>query len=67
MSDLSEKQWQEYLAKDKRDILWRALSNLRSAQASLQIVDQPMLYNEVTHLGNKVEYLLKDLYKDASL
>ncbi len=63
MSDLSDKQWQEYLAKEHRDIMWRALNSLRSAQASLQITDQPDLYEATNALAEAVELRLKELYK----
>jgi len=63
MSDLTDKQWQEYLAKEHRDVMWRALQSMRSAQASLQIVDQPDLYEATNALAEQIELRLKELYK----
>jgi hypothetical protein len=63
MSDLTDKQWQEYLAKEQRDIMWRALSNIRSAQASFQVTGQEDLYKECDLMAIEVEARLKELYK----
>lgn len=63
MSDLSDKQWQEYLAKEHRDVMWRALGGLRTAQASLQITGQEDLYEAANALAEQVELRLKELYK----
>ena len=67
MSDLSEQQWKEYLAKEQRDIMWRALGNLRSAQASLQVIDQKDLYDECELMAVELEARLKGLYKDEEI
>lgn len=63
MSDLTDKQWEQYFAKSHRDIMWRALSNVRNAQASLQIVNEPDLYKATDTLANIIELRLKELYK----
>lgn len=63
MNDLSEQQWQEYLAKEHRDVMWRALGSIRSAQASLQITDQQDLYEATNALAEAIELRLKELYK----
>lgn len=61
--NLSDQQWQEYLAKEQRDIMWRALSSIRSAQASLQITSQEDLYEATNALAEQIELRLKELYK----
>ena len=61
-ADLSDKQWEEYLAKDRRSL--RAYMELRAAQASLQCADLPELRAEVALLGDKVEAALKERYGD---
>jgi hypothetical protein len=66
MSDLSEQQWQEYLAKDRRSLILRAYMELRAAQASLLCADLPELRAEVALLGDKVEAALKERYGDLS-
>jgi len=63
MSDLTDKQWQEYLAKEHRDVLYRALGSIRSAQASLQITDQQDLYEATNAIAEAIELRLKELYK----
>lgn len=60
---LSDQQWQEYLAKEHRDVMWRALGAIRSAQASLQITDQQDLYEATNALAEAIELRLKELYK----
>ena len=64
---LTDKQWEEYLAKEHRDVMWRALMSIRSAQASLQVTDQKDLYDEMNKLAEKVELRLKELYKDEEI
>ena len=63
MSDISDKQWQEYLAKEHRDVMWRALGSIRSAQASLQITGEQDLYEATNALAEAIELRLKELYK----
>ena len=63
MSELTDKQWEEYLGKSHRDLMWRALNSMRNAQASLQIVDQPDLCEATNALAEQIELRLKELYK----
>ncbi len=63
MSDLNEKQWQEYLGLDKRNMLWRAHAAVCSAQCSLNILDQNDLRLEAAALAAHIEVKLKELYK----
>lgn len=65
--NLTDQQWTEYLAKEKRDIMWRALMSLRSAQASLQVTDQKDLYEEVETMAVELEHRLKELFKDEKV
>ena len=63
MSDLTEKQWEEYLAKEHRDVMWRALAAVRSAQASLQVTGQEDLYKECDGMAIEIEARIKKLYE----
>jgi hypothetical protein len=63
MNDLSEQGWQEYLAREDRDVMRKALEGIRSAQASLQVVSQEDLYEAVDALAGQIELRLKELYK----
>ena len=65
MSDLSEKQWQEYLAKEDRDMMWRAYFDLCAATATFTITGQQDLHDECAALSKKVEERLKQLYGEA--
>lgn len=62
-SPMTDKQWQQYLAKEHRDVMWRALRDIRNAQASLQIADQQDLYEATNALAEQVELRLRELYK----
>lgn len=64
MSDLTDKQWEEYLAKSKRDVLWRALGSLRSAQASFTITDDKKLHDATALVADEIELELKKRYND---
>lgn len=66
MSDLSDKQWEEYLAKDERDILWRAYFSLRSAQASCAVTHQQDLREKCDKLAVEIEERLRILYEKAN-
>ncbi len=66
MSDLSEKQWQEYLAKEERDVLWRAYFSLRSAEASCTVTHQPDLREKCEKLDVEIEERLRVLYETAN-
>ena len=62
MSDLTDKQWQEYLGLDKRNMLWRAHEAVCSAQCALNILDQNDLRLEAAALAKHIEDKLKELY-----
>jgi len=64
MSDLIDKQWQEYLDKSNRDILRRIVADLRSAQAGLTVVGNQRLHDAVVLLADEAESILKELYKE---
>ena len=63
---MNEKQWEEYLAKSERDVLWRALGNLRNAQASFAVTNQTDLRTECDNLAIRVEERLRTLYGTLS-
>jgi hypothetical protein len=62
MSDLTDKQWEEYLGLDKRNMLWRAHAAVCSAQCSLNILDHNDLRLEAATLAKHIEDKLKELY-----
>lgn len=66
MSELTDKQWEEYLAKNKRDVLWRALGSLRAAQASFTITGDAKLHDATALVGDELELELKKRYEEAS-
>jgi len=63
MSDLTDKQWEEYLGLEKRNMLWRAHAAVCSAQCSLNILDQNDLRLEAEALAHHIEAKLKELYE----
>jgi hypothetical protein len=65
-SELSDKQWDEYLAKDKRMILHRVHGAICSAMADLSITGQQELRDEAAAFAAKIEAKLKELYGEAN-
>jgi hypothetical protein len=66
MSDLTDKQWDEYLAKDKRMILHRAHASIASATADLVITDNKDLKDMLSPVILALEERLKKLYGEAN-
>ncbi len=66
MSDLSEQQWKDYLGLEHRCILWRALTDVRTAQGSLQVTDYQELYQTAGKLAEQIELKLKELYGETN-
>lgn len=66
MSDLTDKQWEEYLARDKRMILHRAHASIASAMADLTITDNKDLKNSLSPVILELEERLKKLYGEAN-
>jgi hypothetical protein len=66
MSDLTDKQWEEYLAKSKRDVLWRAHGDLRSAQAAFIISGDQKLHDATALVAEELEAELKKLYGEVN-
>ena len=64
MSDLTDKQWEEYLAKENRDILWRSLGNLRAAQAGFTITGDKKFHDATASVAEEVETELKKRYEE---
>jgi hypothetical protein len=65
MSDLTDKQWADYLGLEKRNMLWRAHAAVCSAQCALGILDQNDLRLEAAALAHHIEAKLKELYGEG--